>query len=87
MAQSHERLNINVSFDGESAQYLIDIAEIQGKTIAEVIKDLVEGEREVNKLSEGDDEIDEADIALAELSLKRDVPGAKRIKFEDIEWR
>lgn len=86
MAQSQERLNVNVSFEGEFAQYLTDMAKIQNKTIAEIVKDLVEEELEVSKLSE-DDKMDEGEIALADLSLKRDVLGAKRIKYEDVKWR
>ncbi|WP_237342957.1 hypothetical protein [Wolbachia endosymbiont of Folsomia candida] len=87
MVQGQERLSVNVSFEGEFAQYLTDMAKIQNRTIEEVVKDLVEEEIEVSKLSEDDDEMDEGEIALAELSLKRDVPGAKRIKYENIKWR
>jgi RHH-type rel operon transcriptional repressor/antitoxin RelB len=87
MAQSQKKLNINVSFEGEFAKYLIEMAEIQGRTVAEIVKDLVEEELEASKMSEEDDEIDEADIALAKLAVSRNVPSAKRIKYEDVKWR
>lgn len=87
MDQSQGRINVNVNFEGEFAHYLIEMAKVQNRTIEEVIKDLVEEEIEASKLSEEDDKMDEGEIALAELSLKRDVLGAKRIKYEDIKWR
>lgn len=88
MAQSQERLSVNVDFEGEFAQSLTEMARIQNRTIAEIVKDLVEEEIEASKLSEeDDDEIDEADIALARLAASRNVPGAKRVKYEDVKWR
>ena len=86
MAQGQNRLNINVNFDGEFAQCLIEMAKVQNRTIAEIVKDLVEEELEVSKLTEGDDEMDEGEIALLELAAKRNVPGAKIIRHEDIKW-
>lgn len=86
MAQSQERLNVNVNFEGEFAQYLIEMAKVQNRTIEEIVKDLVEEELEVSKLSEGD-EMDEGEIALLELAAKRNVPGAKIIRHEDIKWK
>ncbi|WP_341808568.1 hypothetical protein [Wolbachia endosymbiont (group E) of Neria commutata] len=86
MAQ--EVLNVNVSFEGELAQYLTDMAEIENKTIQEVLVDFVKEEIEARKLDEEDDDgIDEADIALARLAASRNVPGAKRVKYEDVKWR
>ncbi|WP_261983796.1 hypothetical protein [Wolbachia pipientis] len=87
MDQSQGRINVNVNFEGEFAHYLIEMAKVQNRPIEEVIKDLVEEKIEASKLSEEDDKMDEGEIALAELSLKRDVLGAKRIKYEDIKWR
>lgn len=86
MAQSQERLSVNVDFEGEFAQSLTEMARIQNRTIAEIVKDLVEEEIEASKLSEDDDEIDEGEIALLELAAKRNVPGAKIIRHEDIKW-
>ncbi|GHM58882.1 MAG: hypothetical protein sL5_09830 [Candidatus Mesenet longicola] len=77
MAQSQKKLNINVSFENELAQYLADMAEMQNKTIQEVLVDLVE---EVFEADEGEKE-------LVKLSLERDIPGAKRVKYEDVKWR
>ena len=87
MDRNQGKINVNVNFEGEFAHYLIEMAKVQNRTIEEVIKDLVEEEIEASKLSEEDDKMDEGEIALAELSLKRDVLGAKRIKYEDIKWR
>ncbi|MBA8758298.1 hypothetical protein HCR18_04500 [Wolbachia pipientis] len=86
MAQSQERLNVNVNFEGKFAQYLIEMAEVQNRTIEEVVKDLVEEEIEASKLSEEDDEIDELDIELAKLSLERDARGDEEIRSEDVDW-
>ncbi|WP_339047492.1 hypothetical protein [Candidatus Mesenet endosymbiont of Phosphuga atrata] len=77
MVQGQKKLNINVSFDNELAQYLTDMAEMQNKTIQEVLVDFVE---------EGF-EADEGEIALVKLSLERDTSGAKRVKYEDVKWR
>ncbi|WP_353284853.1 hypothetical protein [Wolbachia endosymbiont (group A) of Lasioglossum fulvicorne] len=85
MDQSQGRLNVNVNFEGEFAQYLTEMAKVQNRTIEEIVKDLVEEELEVSKLSEGD-EMDEGEIALLELADKRNVPGAKIIRHEDIKW-
>lgn len=84
MAQ--EVLNVNVSFEGELAQYLTDMAEIENKTIQEVLVDFVKEEIEASKLSEDDDEIDEVDIELAKLSLERDARGDEEIRSEDVNW-
>lgn len=84
MAQ--ERLSVNVSFEGEFAHYLTEMAKIQNRTIEEIVKDLVEEEIEVSKLSEDDEIMDEGEIALLELAAKRNVPGAKIIRHEDIKW-
>lgn len=86
MAQSQGRLNVNVNFEGEFAQYLTEMAKVQNRTIEEVIKDLVEEEIEASKLSEEDDEIDEVDIELAKLSLERDARGDEEIRSEDVDW-
>ncbi|RDD34051.1 hypothetical protein Wcon_01914 [Wolbachia endosymbiont of Cylisticus convexus] len=85
MTQSQKKLNVNVSFEGELAQYLTEVAKIQNKTIEEVVKDLVEEEVEASKLSE-DDEIDEVDTELAKLSLERDARGDEEIGSEDVDW-
>lgn len=85
MIHGQERLNVNVSFEGEFAQYLTEVAKIQNKTIEEVVKDLVEEEVEASKLSE-DDEIDEVDTELAKLSLERDARGDEEIRSEDVDW-
>ncbi|BEP32529.1 MAG: hypothetical protein WBIAU2_07560 [Wolbachia endosymbiont of Drosophila biauraria] len=85
MDQSQGRLNVDVNFEGEFAQYLAEMAKVQNRTIEEIVKDLVEEELEVSKLSEGD-EMDEGEIALLELAAKRNVPGAKIIRHEDIKW-
>lgn len=84
MAQSQESLNVNVNFEGELAQYLADMAAMQNRTIEEIVKDLVEEDLEASKLD--DDKMDEADISLLELAAKRNVPGAKIIRHEDIKW-
>lgn len=86
MVQSQERLSVNVSFEGEFAHYLIEMAKVQNRTIEEIVKDLVEEEIEVSKLSEDDEIMDEGEIALLELAAKRNVPGAKIIRHEDIKW-
>ncbi|WP_264707147.1 hypothetical protein [Wolbachia endosymbiont (group A) of Acrocera orbiculus] len=86
MIHGQERLNVNVSFEGEFAQYLTKVAKIQNKTIEEVVKDLVEEEVEASKLSEDDDEIDEVDTELAKLSLERDARGDEEIRSEDVDW-
>lgn len=85
MDQSQGRRNVNVNFEGEFAHYFIEMAKVQNKTI-EVVKDLVEEEIEARKLSEADDEIDEVDIELAQLSLERDTRGDEEIRSEDVDW-
>ncbi len=85
MDQSQGRLNVNVNFEGGFAQDLTEMAKVQNRTIEEIVKDLVEEELEGSKLSEGD-EMDEGEIALLELAAKRNVPGAKIIRHEDIKW-
>ncbi|GFQ65648.1 uncharacterized protein TNCT_611231 [Trichonephila clavata] len=61
MAHSQKKLNVNVSFDSKLAQYLTEMAEIQNKTIPEVLVGLVEEEFEEDvELSEiADDRLSE----------------------------
>ncbi|MDE5062243.1 hypothetical protein [Wolbachia endosymbiont of Drosophila tsacasi] len=68
MAHSQKKLNVNVSFDSKLAQYLTEMAEIQNKTISEVLVDLVEEEFEEDvelseiaddRLSEGEEEVED----------------------------
>ncbi|XGA08509.1 MAG: hypothetical protein U0X86_000752 [Wolbachia endosymbiont of Xenopsylla cheopis] len=48
MSQNQKKLSVNVSFENELAQYLTDMAEMQNKTIQEVLVDLVEEVFEAN---------------------------------------
>ena len=48
MSQNQKKLNVNVNFENELAQYLADMAEMQNKTIQEVLVDLVEEGFEAN---------------------------------------
>ncbi|WP_264723362.1 MULTISPECIES: type II toxin-antitoxin system RelE family toxin [unclassified Wolbachia] len=68
-----EKLNVNVSFEGELAQYLKDIAEIDNKTVAEILMHLVT-------------EALEEDIKLSKMIAERDVEGAELIRGEDVDW-
>jgi len=73
MAQSQKKLNINVSFEGEFAQYLTEVAKAWNKTIPEVLVCLVKEEFEAEK-------------EMAEIIKERDVPGAKTVRNEDVDW-
>ncbi|WP_168464342.1 hypothetical protein [Wolbachia endosymbiont of Ctenocephalides felis wCfeT] len=68
MAQN--RINVNVSFENELAEYLTKMAEIQGKTIPEVLVDFVKEELEEDielskiaddRLSEGEEEVEDGE--------------------------
>ncbi|WP_341823700.1 hypothetical protein [Wolbachia endosymbiont (group A) of Agelastica alni] len=71
MAQ--EKLNVTVSFEGELAQYLKDIAEIDNKNVAEILVHLAT-------------EALEEDIELSKMIAERDVEGAELIRGEDVDW-
>ncbi|WP_253303277.1 hypothetical protein [Wolbachia endosymbiont of Phyllotreta cruciferae] len=73
MAQSQKKLNINVSFEGEFAQYLTEVAKAWNKTIPEVLVCLVKEEFEAEK-------------EMAEIIKERDVPDAKTVRNEDVDW-
>lgn len=73
MAQSQKKLNINVSFEGEFAQYLTEVAKAWSKTIPEVLVCLVKEEFEAEK-------------EMAEIIKERDVPDAKTVRSEDVDW-
>lgn len=73
MAQSQKKLNVNVSFEGEFAQYLTEVAKTWNKTIPEVLVCLVKEEFEAEK-------------EMAEIIKERDVPDAKTVKNEDVDW-
>ncbi|VVC27623.1 Hypothetical protein CINCED_3A021340 [Cinara cedri] len=73
MAQSQKKLNINVSFEGEFAQYLTEVAQAWNKTIPEVLVCLVKEEFEAEK-------------EMAEIIKERDMPEAKTVRNEDIDW-
>lgn len=67
MAQSQKKLNINISFEGESAQYLIDIANLENKTVQEVLASFVreelEEDKELAKIADDDAEtVDYKDV-------------------------
>ncbi|WP_264703051.1 hypothetical protein [Wolbachia endosymbiont (group A) of Volucella inflata] len=73
MDQGQERLNVNVSFEGEFAQYLTEVAKTWNKTIPEVLVCLVKEEFEAEK-------------EMAEIIKERDMPDAKTVKNEDVDW-
>ncbi|WP_353277768.1 hypothetical protein [Wolbachia endosymbiont (group A) of Agelastica alni] len=73
MTQSQKKLNVNVSFEGELAQYLTEVAEAWNKTIPEVLVYLVKEEFEAEK-------------EMAEIIKERDVPDAKMVRNEDVDW-
>ncbi len=59
-----EKLNITVSFEGELAQYLKDIAEIDNKTVEEVLVSLAR-------------EALEEDIVMSKVADEYDIDGAE----------
>ncbi|WGJ61763.1 hypothetical protein [Wolbachia endosymbiont of Frankliniella intonsa] len=73
MAQGQKKVNVSVSFEGEFAQYLIEVAKAWNKTIPEVLVCLVKEEFEAEK-------------EMAEIIKERDVPDAKTVKNEDVDW-
>ncbi|UJQ20815.1 hypothetical protein L2227_06645 [Wolbachia endosymbiont of Delia radicum] len=70
---AENQLNVNVSFEGELAKYLKDIAEIDNKTVAEILVHLAT-------------EALEEDIELSKMIAERDVEGAELIRAEDVDW-
>lgn len=70
---AENQLNVNVSFEGELAKYLKDIAEIDNKTAEEVLVSLVR-------------EALEEDIELSKIANERDIDGAELIRAEDVDW-
>lgn len=68
-----QKLNVNVSFEGEFAQYLTEVAETWNKTIPEVLIALVKEEFEAEK-------------EMAEIIKERDIPDVKTIRNEDVNW-
>ncbi|MBD0392014.1 hypothetical protein IC220_06235 [Wolbachia endosymbiont of Pentalonia nigronervosa] len=73
MAQVQKKLNINVSFEGESAQYLIDIANLENKTVQEILASFVREELEEDK-------------ELAEIANESN-DDAETIDYKDVKWR
>lgn len=68
MAQSQRKSDVNISFDNESIEYLMEAARLQNKTVAEVVKGLVKEEIEADiefskiaddRLSEGQEEVED----------------------------
>lgn len=73
MVQNQKRLDINVSFEGELAQYLIEIAELWGKTIPEVLACFVKEEPEAEK-------------EMAEIIKERDIESTETVAHKDVDW-
>ncbi|MDG7056615.1 MAG: hypothetical protein LKM43_00445 [Wolbachia endosymbiont of Penenirmus auritus] len=71
MAQ--EKLNVTVSFEGELAQYLKDIAEIDNRTVEEMLVHLVT-------------EALEEDIEFSKMIEKQDIDDEEVINAEDVDW-
>ncbi|VVC31262.1 Toxin RelE-like domain,Toxin-antitoxin system, RelE/ParE toxin family, partial [Cinara cedri] len=70
MAQSQKKLNINISFENELAQYLTDMAEMENKTIQEVLVSFVKEEFE-------------EDIELSKIADERDAEGTEIVDYKD----
>ncbi|GFR08647.1 hypothetical protein TNCT_389261 [Trichonephila clavata] len=68
-----EKLNVTVSFEGELARYLKDIAEIDNRTVKEMLVHLVT-------------EALEEDIEFSKMIEKQDADGEELIRAEDVDW-
>ncbi|WP_395461544.1 type II toxin-antitoxin system RelE/ParE family toxin [Wolbachia endosymbiont (group A) of Therophilus tumidulus] len=66
-----EKLNVTVSFEGELARYLKDIAEIDNRTVEEMLVHLVT-------------EALEEDIEFSKMIEKQDADGEELIRTEDV---
>lgn len=73
MAQN--QLNVTVSFEGELAQYLKDIAEIDNKSVEEMLVHLVT-------------EALEEDIECSKIieERKRNIDDEELVRAEDVDW-
>ena len=72
---TQNQLNVTVSFEGELAQYLKDIAEIDNKTVEEMLVHLVT-------------EALEEDIECAKIieERERNIDDEELIRAEDVDW-
>jgi len=68
-------LKVSITFGCEISRCLIGLAEVRNKSVKELTEKLV---RQAIELEE--------DMILIERAAELDVPGAKKIRSEDINW-
>ncbi|MDG7052364.1 MAG: hypothetical protein LKM45_00530 [Wolbachia endosymbiont of Alcedoecus sp.] len=75
MTQDQEKLNVTISFEGELAQYLKDIAEIDNRSVEEMLVHLVT-------------EALEEDIECSKIieERKRNIDDEELVRAEDVDW-
>ncbi|QJT93920.1 hypothetical protein HGO53_00050 [Wolbachia endosymbiont of Diaphorina citri] len=70
-----ESPEINISLGGEALKGLNRLSKVKKQSAQELVEELIQEAAER-----------EEEIALFKLAVKRDVPNAKFIKHEDINW-
>ncbi|MDR0288723.1 MAG: hypothetical protein LBH78_01550 [Rickettsiales bacterium] len=68
---------INITFNHEISEYLAELARIKNQPIQDLAQELMQEAIEIEK----------EDMALAELSIKRNTPDAEIVDYEDVKWR
>ncbi|WP_264338371.1 MULTISPECIES: hypothetical protein [unclassified Wolbachia] len=66
---------VSITFNNEISECLIGLAEVRNKSVKELTEKLM---RQAIELEE--------DMILIERAAELDVPGAKKIRSEDINW-
>ncbi|GFQ82736.1 uncharacterized protein TNCT_725271 [Trichonephila clavata] len=67
--------NANIALSKEALEDLTRLSKVKKQPVQELIEGLVQEAVE-----------HEEDMALLELSIQRNVPGAETVDFEDIKW-
>ena len=67
---------INISLSKETSKYLSCLAKVKKQSVQELAEKFIQEAIE-----------HEEDIALVELSIKRNTPDAEIVDYEDVKWR
>ncbi|MCM1001423.1 MAG: ribbon-helix-helix protein, CopG family [Wolbachia endosymbiont of Melophagus ovinus] len=68
--------NTSIALSKETLEDLARLAKAKNQSIQELAEEFIQEAIE-----------HEEDMALLKLAIQRDVPGAKRIKYEDVKWK
>ncbi|MDR2548281.1 MAG: hypothetical protein LBC34_02140 [Rickettsiales bacterium] len=68
--------NTSIALSKETLEDLVRLAKAKNQSVQELAEEFIQEAIE-----------HEEDMALLKLAIQRDVPGAKRIKYEDVKWK